>query len=147
MAVTVTETRDPVDGRRIAKFTSSISAGGGQDSVEWSFPEGVTQAWVLLVGGGGCGGYGDGGGGAGGYVEVFNLSVTTGPHTIKIGAGGIYDGAHKNGANTEAFGLVAYGGGAGGGNDGGSGVVVSHSAIFNSNVQPTSGQYIALCLS
>lgn len=75
---------------------------------------------VLLVGGGGGGGeclwgknsnyQGGAGGGAGGVVHVTNLVLASGPHEIKIGAGGEID---QNGENTTAFDLVAYGGGAG----------------------------------
>ncbi len=93
---------------------------------------------ILIVGGGGAGGYSyvGGGGGAGGYVYVQNITLN-GSYTIKVGKGGaITTGNGNNGENSSIIGPnVSYialggGGGAGGsvngvvsgiGNNGGSG--------------------------
>ena len=81
---------------------------------------------ILLVGGGGGGGAsstGGGGGGAGGFVYRQGVSVTPGVYDITVGAGGAggYTNglstaiiAAENGGDSEAFGILAHGGGAGG---------------------------------
>ena len=97
-----------------------------------------TQCDILVVGGGGAGGYSyvGGGGGAGGYVYVQNITLN-GSYTINVGNGGaITTGNGNNGVNSSIIGPnVSYialggGGGAGGsvsgvvsgtGNNGGSG--------------------------
>ena len=87
---------------------------------------------VLVVGGGGGGGYkGGGGGGGGGVIYTQQMVVASGEYNLVVGLGG--KGAQSNtidstcGGDSEAFGLVAHGGGAGGtysspnGKDGASG--------------------------
>lgn len=123
--MTVTETTDTtsVAGKIVKKFTTNLSPGGGQDSITWVCPSGVTNITYLIVAGGGSGGGRiSGGGGAGGLLQG-TLTVTPGtPYTIKIGAGGslvtnsFANG--NNGSNSEISGsgittLTAIGGGAG----------------------------------
>ena len=78
---------------------------------------------VLIVGGGGASKFtansGQGGGGAGGMITDDALSLTSGAHTVTIGAGGTIGTFPQNGENTTAFGLTAIGGGAGAFRDGG----------------------------
>ncbi len=83
---------------------------------------------VLLVGGGGGGGSGlagGGGGGAGGFIYHQSQYVADGTYEIVVGNGGaggqpiadddvVAATDAENGENTQAFGLVAHGGGAGG---------------------------------
>ena len=77
---------------------------------------------VLLVGGGGGGGKaysremarGGGGGGAGGVVHKTEMILNAGSYEVTVGSGGAVG---ENGADSSAFGLVAYGGGRGGGWD------------------------------
>ena len=108
---------------------------------------------ILIVGGGGAGGYSyvGGGGGAGGFVYVQNITLN-GSYTIKVGKGGaITTGNGNNGENSSIIGPnVSYialggGGGAGGsvngvvsgiGNNGGSGGGGSYRAL---NQVPGSG--------
>ena len=106
---------------------------GGTDSGTWTVPSGVTAINVLLVGGGGSGGWANisGGGGAGGVVWELNRSVTPAASiNVVIGrgeAGQASDTPLKGGTST--FGatntLTGNGGGGGGivanGADGGSG--------------------------
>jgi hypothetical protein len=76
------------------------------------------QANILMVAGGGAGGQGGtpsvtgggGGGGAGGLVWTPLQTISSGTYLVTIGAGGT---AQSRGANTEAFGLLAMGGGGG----------------------------------
>ena len=81
------------------------------------------QFEVLIVGGGGGGGY-YGGGGAGKVRFRSDLAIPATSYSIVVGAGGTV-GTDTNGANTNAFGVTAIGGGYGGsgsaGNPGGSG--------------------------
>jgi hypothetical protein len=83
----------------------------------------ANQFEVLIVGGGGGGGYG-GGGGAGKVRFRSDLAIPATSYSIVVGAGGTV-GTDTNGANTNAFGVTAIGGGYGGsgsaGNPGGSG--------------------------
>lgn len=97
---------------------------------------------VLVVAGGGAGGKGSngnnssGGGGAGGLIFRNDFNVFKGEHSIKVGQGGleferVLPSEEKppesgNGENSQAFNLIAIGGGAGGptdddARDGGSG--------------------------
>ena len=129
---------EPVDtmvatgGNVISEFTEGstvykahIFTGSG----ELTIVEGSGSGQYLIVGGGGAagGGYYSGGGGAGGYVTNdpadprYNsqpLTLSPGPYTIVVGAGGAPSGTaadHKNPGNPSvAFGHTAYGGGAGG---------------------------------
>jgi len=102
----------------------------------------------LLVGGGGGGGAIAGGGGGGGGLRTGGVSLTPGPWTIVVGAGGLGDDRASwpdesvdgggNGQPSSAFGIEAMGGGGGGtynngttlwqGRDGGSGGGASHTA-------------------
>lgn len=106
-----TETRR--NGRRIHTFTADGT---------FTMPvDGVVE--MLLVGGGGGGGanradnllQGGAGGGAGGVVYCKKVELRSGSYSVVIGAGGEIG---LNGANTEAFGCIAYGGGAGARYDG-----------------------------
>jgi hypothetical protein len=104
-------------GYRIHVFTTTsnldISTG----------PE-VSNVEVVLVGGGGAGGYGTnfgfagGGGGAGGVYTSNSILVSPGSYVITIGAGGIGGPSSTtsvtSGSNSSAFGYIALGGGAGG---------------------------------
>ena len=99
---------------KIHTFTGSgtftVTAVGADDTVEY-----------LIIGGGGAGHgggeYSKGGGGAGGYL-TGNTSISTGNHTITIGAGatGIASASQTgpNGSNSSGVSLTAYGGGGGG---------------------------------
>ena len=83
---------------------------------------------VLVVAGGGAGGSGGGGGqprtaaggGAAGGLIHTNLTVSAGTHEVVVGAGGAStsgggDGSQgADGENSNAFGLIALGGGGGG---------------------------------
>ena len=84
------------------------------------------RALVIAGGGGGGrtfngGGVRGGGGGAGGYQEDTALTITSGSHTVTIGAGGAGGAAQYVGLNgtNSSFGslLVSDGGGGGGGGD------------------------------
>lgn len=87
-------------------------------------------AEILLIAGGG-GGYantvaGQNGGGAGGTIHLTETILSQGYHNVVIGKGAITGGTGtmSDGEDSEAFGLIAYGGGSAGyqfGNDGGSG--------------------------
>jgi len=114
--------------------------------------------YMIVAGGGGGGGTafrGGGGGGAGGIVtnvsgQSLTLSSTT--YNIIIGAGGsgsdAPDGGSPDGYNgndSEAFGLIAYGGGGGGragvsGKNGGSGGGAGGSVSSSYGGSPVSGQ-------
>jgi hypothetical protein len=105
------------DGYQVWVFTNTAAA------TSWSVPSGVTQADILIVGGGGAGVGGasfnldarGGGGGAGGvlFLEDFNTSQSS--YSITIGAGGASSAA--NGENTVFGSHTAIGGGGGGGGD------------------------------
>lgn len=120
-------------GNVISEFTEGstvyrahIFTGSG----ELTIIEGSKSGQYLIVGGGGAGGggYYSGGGGAGGYVTNdpadprYNsqpLTLSPGPYSIVVGAGGAPSGGpadHKNPGNPSvAFGHTAYGGGSGAG--------------------------------
>jgi hypothetical protein len=120
-------------GNVISEFTEGstiyrahIFTGSG----ELTIVEGSELGQYLIVGGGGAGGggYYSGGGGAGGYVTNdpadprYNsqpLTLSPGPYSIVVGAGGAPSGGpavHKNPGNPSvAFGHTAYGGGSGAG--------------------------------
>ena len=117
--------------------TFVYTTGTTQTTYDRNFSE-DTLCDILIVGGGGAGGYSyvGGGGGSGGYVYVQNITLN-GSYTIKVGKGGaITTGNGNNGENSSIIGPnVSYialggGGGAGGsvngvvsgiGNNGGSG--------------------------
>ncbi|MDI6401265.1 invasin domain 3-containing protein [Balneolaceae bacterium ANBcel3] len=101
---------------------------------DFSFPDGVTEAEILVVGGGGSGGTslefvdaGAGGGGAGGLIHQ-TISVTPGEnYLVQTGAGGIAptedNTPGQNGENSRFGTMIALGGGGGigGGPAGGDG--------------------------
>ena len=125
--------------------TFVYTTGTTQTTYDRNFSE-DTLCDILIVGGGGAGGYSyvGGGGGSGGYVYVQNITLN-GSYTIKVGKGGaITTGNGNNGENSSIIGPnVSYialggGGGAGGsvngvvsgiGNNGGSGGGASYRAI------------------
>lgn len=140
---TVTES----GGYKIHTFTSS-----GTFTVE----SGTAEVEYLVIAGGGGGGRGGnpgGGGGAGGYRSSVSgessgggasaetaLYLTTGNHTVTIGAGGSPD---NNGSNSVFSTITSTGGGSGSpagnlaGNSGGSGGGASHGSTGGAG---TSGQ-------
>jgi len=70
---------------------------------------------MLIIAGGGAGGYRHGGGGgAGGYRYITGINVSAGSYSIVIGAGGS-GGTHGNsGSDSSALGYTSIGGGGGG---------------------------------
>jgi hypothetical protein len=77
---------------------------GGQNTVSWTVPSGVSSISAVVVGAGGGGGgnriYAGGGGGGGGLAWKNNISVTPGEVlTVKIGkmASGFLGGSDKSG--------------------------------------------------
>jgi len=65
-------------------------------SGEFVAPDGVTEADVLIVGGGGAGGiYASGGGGAGGVLQLTDVALS-GTMAVVIGAGGPVNPAESN---------------------------------------------------
>ena len=149
--------------------SGSISAFAAFTTVEtttWTAPAGVTQAEILVVGGGGgatgtsnwvgspVGGLKGGGGGAGGVVHDADYSITAATvYDLSVGGGGAgtaYGTTASNGTNTvwninaEASGLAitANGGGYGGsynmsGNAGGSGGGAAGSGTGGASNQPS----------
>lgn len=112
----------------------------------WAIPEGVTKAYVTVVGGGGGGGKssssskGAGGGGAGSSEELIDLTGETSV-SITVGSGG--SGATTSGSSganggTSSFGafISATGGGGGTGSSGGEG---GHGIGGNVNPRGASG--------
>ena len=105
------------------KYLSFTYSDSGEIASEYklTFNE-ETECDILIVGGGGAGGnYIGGGGGGGGVLHIQNVSIPSGEYNIKVGKGGDkligaqYTTANNNnGRNSEAFGIVVYGGGAGG---------------------------------
>lgn len=89
---------------------------------DWTAPDGVTKAEILIVAGGGGGGAISGGGGGGGGViarEGSANAITIVPgqsYSVVVGAGGTAASVSLggNGGNSSAFGLTALGGGGGG---------------------------------
>lgn len=117
---------------------------------------GSGEVEVLLVGGGGGGGAYGGGGGGGGQVVSNRVMLTSRPYEIRVGAGG--RGANASGStptvnyqadaggDTEAFDLVAKGGGAGGstragysGANGGGGGVATYKTTPESDITKNGG--------
>lgn len=106
---------------RIHTFTSSsslVTPSGFSDTAD-----------VLIVAGGGAGGWDVGGGGGAGGLLSQSTSLSAGSYTITVGAGATSNGSGTgfpapSGGNSSAFGLTALGGGGGGdysGGDGGAG--------------------------
>jgi hypothetical protein len=89
-------------------------------TTSWTAPTGLYKLTrAILIGGGGGGSSGNGqwaaGGGGAGFVNVINVSVVPGTsYTLTVaalGAGATSCGSNGgNGANTSAFGNIAYGG-------------------------------------
>ena len=121
---TITTFTSGANTYRIHAFTSNSSFVANK----------TVTADVLLVGGGGAGGYafgdqdtGKGGGGAGGVVYGNNKTITAGSYTLTIGQGGAARANAANpsavppvgdkGANTTGFSVTALGGGSGGQSD------------------------------
>ena len=139
---TVTEIADgqyPLPGRwRIHTFSAS-------STLDISLA--VQPFRVLVVAGGGANGAGPGdvmtrgGGGAGGLLSNDALTLTTGAHTVTVGAAGVYIGSPApsgSGGDSAAFGLSATGGGYGAdnahqGGNGGSGGGGSSGSNFNTS--------------
>ncbi|MFZ2038413.1 MAG: fibronectin type III domain-containing protein [Minisyncoccia bacterium] len=99
-----------VDGSCIHTFNSSGS---------FSISANISNAKVLVVGGGGSGypgAYG-GAGGAGGLIYSSNYSISSGSKTIVVGNGGV----GTVGGNSSFDGVTAYGGGVANSGNGGSG--------------------------
>jgi len=100
----------------------------------WTPTSTISNATVLLIGGGGSGGCGHGGGGgAGGVISQTVSSIANSAQTIVVGNGGVGPSSRTtrgvSGTDTTAFSLTAIGGGGGASNnntsyparDGGSG--------------------------
>jgi hypothetical protein len=123
------------------KFTYTTDTYGllGQTQYTFTIPDNVLCD-ILIIGGGGAGGYSlfGGGGGAGGYVYLANVTLSPDTYIINVGKGGSaiigngengYNSSLENSANVIA--ALGGGGGAGGsaggsvqngrGSDGGSG--------------------------
>lgn len=100
-----------------ATYDNALKALGGYGTLHtfttsqiWTVPEGVSQIFVLCVGGGGGGGYGksdstkkygSGGGGGAGYIASAQLKVKAGEqYSINIGAGGS-GGVYSNSSNSK----------------------------------------------
>ncbi len=104
----------------VIKWTTNLTAVGGQDSTTWDADAaGATEVEYLVVagGGGGAGGTSGGGGGAGGMRTATGLAVS-GTINVKIGAGGaggVVDTAGNPGANSSFGAIESLGGGYGGG--------------------------------
>lgn len=135
MAITEVTDTTSVPNKIVKKFTTNLSAGGGQDSTTWTCPVGVTSVRCLVVAGGGGGGNvtstapdAAGGGGAGGMIDTTVDVISGTAYVVKVGAGG---NVSATGYNSSLVGtgvnLIAYGGGRGGdvnscnGGNGGSG--------------------------
>lgn len=107
----------------------------------------ATVKVLVVAGGGGGGSWVGGGGGAGGVIEDNAFTVTPGPKTVTIGAGGAGQtsvGQGGDGSNSVFDSLTSIGGGGGGGitgsesgRSGGSGGGASY---IGSGGTPTSGQ-------
>ena len=131
-----------VDGYYIHTFTGSSTFTAYQD----------LNAEVLVVaGGGGGGGTIGGGGGAGGVIHQDSYAISTGSHTVTIGAGGIGGVGWDNqpapgtqGGNSVFSTLTAIGGGGGSsygtGNDGTNGGSGGGGAHVTSAMSGTAGQ-------
>jgi hypothetical protein len=111
------------------KFTYTTDTYGllGQTQYTFTIPDNVLCD-ILIIGGGGAGGYSlfGGGGGAGGYVYLANVTLSPDTYIINVGKGGSaiigngengYNSSLENSANV----ITALGGGGGaGGSAGGS---------------------------
>jgi len=137
------------------KFTYTSDTYGfiGQTQYTFTIPDNVLCD-ILIIGGGGAGGYSllGGGGGAGGYVYLSNVTLTADYYIIKVGKGGISTiGNGENGYNsslensTNLITALGGGGGAGGstqdgrGGDGGSGGGGSINNLLGAHVLTNGG--------
>ena len=137
------------------KFTYTSDTYGfiGQTQYTFTIPDNVLCD-ILIIGGGGAGGYSllGGGGGAGGYVYLSNVTLTADSYIIKVGKGGISSiGNGENGYNsslensTNLITALGGGGGAGGstqdgrGGDGGSGGGGSINNLLGAHVLTNGG--------
>ena len=112
------------DGYYLFGYDPNYASSLGQTEYTVTLDAAVNVS-LLIVGGGGAGGGGNGGGGgAGELVFVSRVTLPAGTYTVKVGRGGIASGdqdtapdnggADHPGVNTEAFEIVATGGGDGG---------------------------------
>ena len=120
--------------------TETAGAGTGQSLYNITVPTGGIVCDILMVGGGGAGGFDRGaGGGAGACIIALNQTLNAGNNTIRVGNGGIINNTYNpggsgknseiyNNANTLLYkatggggGASANGAGASGGSGGGSG--------------------------
>jgi len=98
----------PSGDTTVHKFTSSGS---------FTVTTGPLLVEYLILAGGGAGGHNHGGAGAGGGYNRGVMKVSTGTHSIIVGAGGAastYQTVGSNGGDSSAFGIIAKGGGLGG---------------------------------
>jgi hypothetical protein len=98
----------PSGDTTVHKFTSSGS---------FTVTTGPLLVEYLILAGGGAGGHNHGGAGAGGGYNRGVMKVSTGTHSIIVGAGGAastYSTVGSNGGDSSAFGIIAKGGGLGG---------------------------------
>ena len=120
--------------------TETAGAGTGQTLYNITVPSGGIVCDILMVGGGGAGGFDRGaGGGAGACIIALNQTLNAGNNTIRVGNGGIINNTYNpggsgknseiyNNANTLLYKATGGGGGgsagcagASGGSGGGSG--------------------------
>ena len=134
------------DGGIIGK-NLKITFSNGQKEYNLTF-DSPTECDILIVGGGGAGGYDRaGGGGAGGLVFQQNVSLTS-LVNIKVGKGGVINSddtiSGGNGYDSSVNNIIALGGGGGGelgpASNGGSGGGSSYSHVashYGDGLQPT----------
>ena len=137
------------------KFTYTTDTYGllGQTQYTFTIPDNVLCD-ILIIGGGGAGGYSlsGGGGGAGGYVYLANVTLSQDTYIINVGKGGSaiigngengYNSSLANSANVIT--ALGGGGGAGGsvqngrGSDGGSGGGGSVNNLLGASVYTSGG--------
>ena len=111
--------------------TETAGAGTGQTLYNITVPTGGIVCDILMVGGGGAGGFDRGaGGGAGACIIALNQTLNAGNNTIRVGNGGIINNTYNpggNGKNSEIYNnantlLYKATGGGGGASAGGAGV-------------------------
>ena len=113
--------------------TETAGAGTGQTLYNITVPTGGIVCDILMVGGGGAGGFDRGaGGGAGACIIALNQTLNAGNNTIRVGNGGIINNTYNpggsgknseiyNNANTLLYKATGGGGGASAGGAGASG--------------------------
>jgi len=111
-----------VDSIATTAQTFTTATAGSSLSTTWTAPTGVSDVEVLVVAGGGSGGWGlAGGGGAGGYIYNASYAVTSGTgYSLTVGSGGAKVsslGSSSNAGQNSVFAsnLTAVGGGGGAG--------------------------------